>query len=69
MIDVPPPRNSSVPPEPALPDAIAVALAWVRRSRFLGVSTLATAAANALFQVTILLLIVQAHQDGDLHSR
>ncbi|WP_307794128.1 MFS transporter, partial [Actinacidiphila bryophytorum] len=39
-------------------------LAWVRRSRYLGASTLATAAANALFQVTILLLIVQSHQDG-----
>lgn len=39
-------------------------ISWVRRSRFLGASTIATAVANALFQITILLLIVQSHQEG-----
>ncbi|MDH6144368.1 hypothetical protein P3T35_006410 [Kitasatospora sp. GP30] len=33
-------------------------LSWVRKSRFIGVSTIATGVANVLFQITILLLIV-----------
>lgn len=39
-------------------------ISWVRRSRFLGTSTIATAVANVLFQITILLLIVRSHQEG-----
>ncbi|MGF1425951.1 MFS transporter [Kitasatospora sp. LaBMicrA B282] len=39
-------------------------LSWVRRSRFVALATVATAVANVLFQVTILLLIVQSRQEG-----
>ncbi|MDH6132386.1 MFS family permease [Kitasatospora sp. MAA4] len=37
---------------------------WIRQSRFVAVSTVATGATNALFQVTILLLMVESRQEG-----
>ncbi|MEU0936037.1 MFS transporter [Embleya sp. NPDC005971] len=60
-------KISRVSPRPATEDSfrssVRAGFSWVLGSRFITVSTVLTGVANVVFQVTILLLIVQAQQE------